>query len=52
MEETNFSFPRPQRRHKPQSEVFKEVYLPYLILLAAAILIIIFIIGAVTRGGV
>lgn len=43
--------PRPrQRRRKTKMELFKEAYLPYLILMAAAVIIIIFIIGAVARS--
>lgn len=41
---------RPRRRRKTKTEVFKEAYLPYLILLAAVILIVIFILGALARG--
>lgn len=41
---------RPHRRRKTRSEIFKEAYLPYLILLAAAVLILILIIGALTRS--
>jgi hypothetical protein len=45
------SIRRPVRRRKSKMEVFKEAYLPYLILMAAAVLIIIFIIGALIRDG-
>ena len=50
MEERNSQFPHPHRRHRTRAELFKEAYLPYLILLAAAVLIIVFIVGAITRG--
>lgn len=40
---------RPRRRRKTKAELFKEAYLPYLILLAAAVLIVCFIIGALAR---
>ena len=43
--------PRPrQRRRKTKMELFKEAYLPYLILMAAVVIIIVFIIGAVARS--
>lgn len=41
---------RPVRRRKTKMELFKEAYLPYLILFAAAVLIVIFIIGALVRN--
>lgn len=41
---------RPQRRRRTKAEIFKEAYLPYLILLCAAIVIVTFIIGAITRN--
>lgn len=41
---------RPVRRRKTKMQIFKEVYLPYLILFIAAIVIIIFIIGASVRN--
>ena len=41
---------RPRRRQKSKWERFKEATLPYLILMAAAVMILIFIIGAVVRG--
>ena len=50
--EENELFPqerRPRRRHRTREEIFKEQYLPYLILLVAVIVIIIFIIGALCR---
>jgi hypothetical protein len=40
----------PVRRRKTKMQIFKEAYLPYLILLAATIIILIFIIGALARG--
>lgn len=42
--------PRPRRRRKTKMEIIKETYLPYVFLLAAAIIIIIFIIGALARN--
>ncbi len=47
MEETLIH--RPQRRRKSKEEIFKEAYLPYLLLLCAAILIVSFIVGAIRR---
>lgn len=41
--------PRPRRR-KTQMEIIKEAYLPYIFLMSAALLIVIFIIGALIRG--
>ena len=40
----------PVRRRKTKLQIFKEAYLPYLILMAATITIIVFIIGALVRG--
>lgn len=42
--------PRHRRRKKTKTELFKEAYLPYIILMAAALLIVIFIIGALVRN--
>lgn len=42
--------PRPRRRRKTKIEIIKEAYLPYVFLLAAAIIIVIFIIGALVRN--
>lgn len=42
--------PQLRRRRKTKTEIFKEAYLPYIILMAAALLIIIFIIGALVRN--
>ena len=41
---------RPRRRHRTKTEIFKEQYLPYLILLTAVLLILIFILGALGRN--
>lgn len=41
---------RPVRRRKTKMEIFKEAYLPYLILFVATIVIIIFIIGALVSN--
>ena len=40
----------PRRKRKTQTEIFKEAYLPALIACAAVVLIIIFIIGSITRS--
>ena len=42
--------PRPRRRRRTQMEIIKEAYLPYIFLMSAALLIVIFIIGALIRG--
>lgn len=42
--------PGHRRRKKTKTELFKEAYLPYIILMAAALLIVIFIIGALVRN--
>lgn len=39
-----------RRRKKTKLEIIKEVYLPYVFLLAAAVIIVIFIIGALIRN--
>lgn len=41
---------RPRRRRKTPMEIFKEAYLPYLILITAVVLIVSFIIGALVRA--
>lgn len=52
MEDINNIQPTPPRRRKRKTkwQIFKEAYLPVLILTAAFILVISFIAGAVTRG--
>lgn len=40
----------PRRKRRTQTEIFKEAYLPALIACAAVVLIIIFIIGSITRS--
>ena len=40
----------PRRRRKTKEEILKQTYLPYMFLLGAAVLIVIFIIGALVRG--
>ena len=40
----------PMRRKHSKIRVFKEVYLPFIILCAAALLIVIFVIGSITRA--
>lgn len=42
--------PKPRRRRKTKMEIIKESYLPYIFLMAAAVLIVIFIIGALVRA--
>lgn len=42
--------PNPRRRKRSQIQVFKEAYLPILIAAVAVLLIIVFIIGAVSRS--
>lgn len=42
---------RPLRRRKTKIEIFKEAYLPYLILFAAAVVAVALILGAVARNG-
>ncbi len=42
---------RRRRKRRTRAEIIKEAYLPYLFLMAAAVMIIIFIIGALVRGG-
>lgn len=41
---------RPRRRRKTKMDIFKEQKLPYIILSAATVLILIFIIGALVRN--
>lgn len=41
----------PRRRpRKSRMDIIKEEYLPYIFLLSAALFIIVFIVGALTRG--
>ena len=40
----------PRRRKRSKWEIFKEAYLPLIIVAVAAILILVFIIGSITRG--
>ena len=47
MEEAVIHHSHPHRRRKTKLEIFKEAYLPYLILAAAAVVIVSFIFGAV-----
>ena len=42
--------PNVRRRRKTRAQIIKEAYLPYIILMAAALLIVIFIIGALVRN--
>ena len=39
-----------RRKRKTKMQIIKEAYLPYIFLMAAALLILIFIIGALIRG--
>ena len=41
---------RNRKRKRSQMDLFKEAYLPYMILMMAALLIVIFIIGALVRN--
>lgn len=41
---------RPRRRRRTQAEIFKEAYLPAIIAGAAVLMIIIFVIGSITRS--
>lgn len=42
----------PRRRpRRTKTDIIKEAYLPYIFLMAAAVIIIIFIIGALIRSG-
>ena len=50
MDEQMMTEPRPRKRRKTKEEIIKETYLPYMFLLGAALLIVIFIIGALIRG--
>ena len=49
MEENTYRPQNPRRRRKTKWEIIKEAYLPTIILIATAILIIIFIAGALAR---
>lgn len=54
MDERNENSPRPvnpRRRKRSKAQIFKENYLPLIIAGAALILIIVFIIGAISRSG-
>ena len=42
--------PRPQRERRSKQEIFKETSLPLIIMAIAAVLIVIFIIGSITRA--
>lgn len=39
-----------RRRNRTKMRIFKEIYLPFIILCAAALLIVIFIVGSITRA--
>ena len=48
--EQNERQPNPRRRRKTKLEIFKEAYLPTIIIGVAVVLILVFIIGAITRS--
>lgn len=50
MDENTQRQPNPRRRRKTKMEIFKEAYLPTIILGVAAVLILVFIIGSVSRN--
>ncbi len=39
-----------RRRRRTKAEIIKESYLPYIFLMAAALICLIFILGAIIRG--
>ena len=49
MEQMNQRQPNPRRRKKTKMEIFKEAYLPTIILGVAVVLILVFIIGSLSR---
>lgn len=49
MEEKNHRPVNPRRRRKTKLEIFKEAYLPTIIMIATAIIILIFVIGSISR---
>jgi hypothetical protein len=51
MEQMNQRQPNPRRRKKTKMEIFKEAYLPTIILGFAVVLILVFIIGSLSRLG-
>lgn len=40
----------PRRRRRTKAEIIKESYLPYIFLMAGALICLIFILGAIIRG--
>ena len=53
MDENRNDMPKPsapRRRKKTKIQIFKETYLPFVIIGVAALLILVFIIGAISRG--
>lgn len=50
MDENTQRQPNPRRRRKTKLEIFKEAYLPTIILGVAVVLILVFIIGSVSRN--
>lgn len=51
MDEADFRPANPRRRRKTKMEIIKEAYLPTVILILTAVLIIIFIVGGLVRRG-
>ncbi len=49
MDEQRQEFKSPRRRRRTQAEIFKEVYLPAIIAAVAVLLILIYIIGTISR---
>ena len=49
MEQTNQRQPNPRRRRKTKMEIFKEAYLPTIIMGITVVLILVFVIGALSR---
>lgn len=43
--------PNSRRRRRTKMEIIKEAYLPYIFLMSAAVIIVIFIVGALIRNG-
>ncbi len=50
MEEQVTQVRRPRRRKKTQLEIIKEVYLPYIFLMIAAVFFVVCIIGSLIRN--
>ncbi len=50
MEEQVTPVRRPRRRKKTQMEIIKEVYLPYIFLMIAAVFFVVCIVGSLVRN--